>query len=274
MTNFYTEKDLEIIVATKDRTNLDFLLAMFPFAPFSSYNILVINQSKDAILESNFPTVRVINSTEVGLSKSRNLAINNAINKISLIADDDVIYFENFEKQIVKAFNKNANASIITFNHQRIGINHPKNQSKVGYQHNKKSIWNVCSIEIAFCLDIIKDNKLYFDEDFGLGSFFETAEEFLFLRNALRLKLISYYCPSIIVSHPLLSSGNFEGKEELIYARAALFCKLHKEFGYLWLLKYLFFLYRNKYIKRGECAEKLRVGLAGIKKMKELEKLK
>jgi glycosyltransferase involved in cell wall biosynthesis len=274
MQHVYTENDLEIVVATKDRINLDFLLPMFPFAPFNNFNILIVNQSKDYILESDFASVRVINSTEIGLSKSRNLGINNAAKKICLIADDDVIYLENFEKEIVKAFNINSNAAIITFNHQRIGPNHPQNQNKVGYQHNIKSIWNVSSIEIAFCLGKIKEKKLYFDENFGLGSFFETAEELLFLRNAIKQHLDIYYYPSVIVLHPLMSSGKLEGTAELVYARSALYYKINTELAYLWLLKYVFFLYRNNYIKKTEWVEKLKIGLAGIRKIKELEKLK
>jgi glycosyltransferase involved in cell wall biosynthesis len=274
MQHVYTENDLEIIVATKDRINLDFLLPMFPFAPFFNFNILIVNQSNESVLESDFPTVRVINSTDFGLSKSRNVGIDNAFKKICLIADDDVIYFENFEKEIVKAFNINSNAAIITFNHQRIGLNHPQNQNKEGYQHNIKSIWNVSSIETAFCLNKIKENKLYFDENFGLGSFFETAEELLFLRNGIKLYLDIYYYPSVIVLHPLMSSGKLEGTAELIYARAALNYKINSELAYLWLLKYVFFLYRNNYIKRTEWMKKLKTGMAGIKKMKELENFK
>lgn len=274
MSNVFSENDLEILIATKDRKNLDFLSQMFPFKPFSNYAILIINQSEINVLKSDFSSVRVINTNEKGLSKSRNMAIRNATKKICLIADDDVIYFPNFENAIINAFNQNLNASIITFNHQRIGKNNPQNSSQKGYKHDLKSIWGVSSIEIAFQLNVIKENNLFFDEYFGLGSFFETAEEFLFLKNAIELNINPYFSPSIIVSHPLLSSGNNQGDDKLIYARAALFYKTKGIFVYLWLLKYVFFLVQNNYIKRNECVKKYKIGLSGIRKYKELVKLK
>ena len=42
MTNVFLESDLEILIATKNRNNLDFLVQMFPFTSFSNFNILII----------------------------------------------------------------------------------------------------------------------------------------------------------------------------------------------------------------------------------------
>jgi len=272
MTNYYTADDLEILVATKNRTNLDFLLPMFPFSHFSNFNILIVNQSANCLLTSSFPSVKVLNSTEVGLSKSRNLSIKNASKKICLIADDDVVYFENFVSDIIYAFNSLLNPVIVTFNHLRIGMDHPKNQSEIAYKHNQRSILEVCSIEIAFNRPEIKNNGIYFDENFGLGSYFQTAEEYLFLKNSLKKKLDVYYYPSVIVSHPLLSSGRQEGKDELIYARSALMYKTKGIYVYFWLSKYLFFLFKKGFIRKSDYVKKFKVGLSGIKKFNELEK--
>jgi glycosyltransferase involved in cell wall biosynthesis len=272
MTNIFSENDLEILIATKNRDNLDFLALMFPFSSFSNYNILIINQTTDRILLSNFESVRVINVDEKGLSKSRNLAIKNASKKICLIADDDVVYFPNFDKQILTAFNHNPKASIITFNHQRIGKKEPYHNSKKTFSHSQKTIENVCSIELAFQLKDIKENNLYFDEKFGLGSYFETAEEYLFLQDALRLKLSVIFCPSVVVSHPLVSSGEHQGDVKIVFARAALFYKTKTNLAYIWLLKYVFFLARHSYIKWSECWSKYKTGLMGIQKYKELVK--
>lgn len=274
MTNVFLESDLEILIATKNRNNLDFLVQMFPFTSFSNFNILIINQSSKNQLSSDFEKVRVINVDEKGLSKSRNLAIRNAAKKICLIADDDVVYFPNFDTEIITAFNQNPKASIITFNHQREGLNSPQNSSQKAFNHSLKSIWKVCSIEIAFQLEIIKENNLFFDENFGLGSYFETAEEYLFLRDVIRLNLSAQFCPFVIVTHPLLCSGEFQGDDKILFARAALFYKTKANLVYIWLLKYVFFLVRRNYINWNECMRKYKIGLNGIQKYKELIKLK
>jgi glycosyltransferase involved in cell wall biosynthesis len=272
MTNVFSENDLEILIATKNRVNLDFLALMFPFEHFSKFNILVINQSTSIVLISEFETVRVINVNEKGLSKSRNLAIKNALKKICLLADDDVVYFPNFQNEIISAFNQNPYAAIITFNHQRIGKEKPHNISKSIYSHSKKTIENVCSIEIAFQVKDIKENNIHFDENFGLGSYFETAEEYLFLRDAIKIRLDALYYPFVIVSHPLISSGENQGDDKIVLARAALFYKTKANLAYIWLLKYVFFLARNEYIGWDECMIKYKTGLSGIRKYKELAK--
>src|SRR5690349_21405495 len=99
-----------------NRNSLDFLVPMFPFHHFSEMQILVINQTQlDNILVSDYPNVRVINSFEFGLSKSRNLALQNAKGKIVLISDDDEVFKEDFETHLVNAYNKFPNAAVICF---------------------------------------------------------------------------------------------------------------------------------------------------------------
>jgi glycosyltransferase involved in cell wall biosynthesis len=247
---------------------------MFPFEHFSKYNILIINQTTDTNLVSSFEKVSVINVDEKGLSKSRNLALKHASKKICLIADDDVVYFSNFDIEIVSAFNKNPKASVITFNHQRVGMQVPHNKSTKEYFHSKKSLENVCSIEIAFQLNDVKENNLSFDENFGLGSYFETAEEYLFLRDAFKLKLIVLFYPFVLVSHPLISSGENQGSDTILFARGALFYKIKDKLAYIWLFKYVFFLVRNNYVYWAQCTHKYKTGLSGIKKYKELVKYK
>lgn len=274
MTSLLKREDFEILIATKNKSSLAFLEAMFPFEHFSNFNVLIINQSDKNVLTSNFETIRVINSNEIGLSKSRNLAINNAIKPICLIADDDVVYVENFDKNIIKEFNSLTDASVISFNHQRIGLSRPQNNDKAGYLHNKKTIRKVCSVEIVFKLDDIKKSGICFDDYFGLGSYFETAEEFLFLRSLLKVNQKMYYNPKVILYHPLISSGECLGADRVVYAKGALSCKLHGFWAYLWLLKYVFFLYRNDYMNSNEWIYKIKIGLSGINKYKELEEAK
>ncbi|KFF06169.1 glycosyltransferase family 2 protein [Flavobacterium reichenbachii] len=270
MANVFSENDLEILIATKDRSNLDFLTKMFPSEHFSNFNLLIINQSEILVLHSEYPTVRVINAAEIGLSKSRNKAVKNAVKKICLITDDDVVFIPNFQKDIVEAFSELTEASVITFNHIRFGNSQPEKKEIQSYKHSLKSIWKVSSIEIAFKLEEIKKHQIYFDEWFGLGSFFETAEEFLFLKTALKHRLKMYYSPKIIVSHPEISSGRNEGSHQLIFARSALFYKIKGKYAYLWLLKYLLFLYRNDHISKSGFKEKYKIGLSGIYKYQEL----
>ncbi|MCP2027238.1 glycosyltransferase involved in cell wall biosynthesis [Flavobacterium sp. HSC-32F16] len=274
MSNVFSENDFEILIATKNRSNLDFLQPMFPFEHFSTFNLLIVNQTENTNLNSDYDSVRVLNTNEKGLSKSRNKAIQNASKSICLFTDDDVIFEENLRMKILSSFEKDLESSIITFNHSRIGDLEPQKKTIQTFSHNQKSIWNVSSIEIAFKLNDIKKSNISFDENFGLGSFFETAEEFLFLKSALSQNLKVSFDPQIIVSHPQFSSGKNEGSDSIIYARSALFYKLYHNFAYVWLIKYVFFLVRRKSIKISEIPKKSKAGINGISKFKELTKSK
>jgi glycosyltransferase involved in cell wall biosynthesis len=272
MLSAFSENDLEVLIATQNRNNFDFLLKMFPFEHFSNFNLVIVNQTKNKFLRSDYDSVKVINVEEKGLSKSRNRAIQNASKKICLITDDDVVFEENFHKNIISAFQYNPDSAIITFNHYRIGNTKPQKDWSDSFNHNSKSIWSVSSIEIAFLFEEIKKNDVCFDENFGLGSFFETAEEFLFLRLALQRKLKVVFFPKIIVSHPEFSSGKNEGSDSLLFARSALFYKIHGSIVYVWMAKYIFFLIRKKHIKITQILNKWKVGYNGILKYKQISK--
>jgi len=111
----YTASDLEIGIATMNRENLDFLKAMFK-QPVDEipYQILIVNQSKKHQLTSDFPNIKVINDVNFGLSRSRNLAIENTTAKILWFLDDDCEVLENAVHHIVDAHNQ-LDAGIITF---------------------------------------------------------------------------------------------------------------------------------------------------------------
>ena len=108
-------REFEILIATMNRTSLDFLSTMFINVNLHNYNVLIINQtSKDQLLQSETKKIRVINSFEKGLSKSRNLAIKNSIKDICLVADDDVVFKKGFDMHILDAHQENSHP-IITF---------------------------------------------------------------------------------------------------------------------------------------------------------------
>ena len=107
---------LEILVATMNRGTLDFLDTMFQNIRLEEVLVLVINQTEeDTQLVSDRAHIRVINSFEYGLAKSRNLAIQHAIGDICLVADDDVVYAPDLQKTISEAFAQNTRAAAFIF---------------------------------------------------------------------------------------------------------------------------------------------------------------
>ena len=255
---------LEILISTKDRDNLDFLNNIFVNNNAHSNPILIINQTQN--LNFSCPhsdNINLINVNEIGLSKSRNLAIENAKADICLLADDDIVYENNFGSIVLNAFNINPSADIITFKMSDLNGNSFKDYPVV-INHNKKSLSFVNSVVIAFRRNSIISNKVFFDENFGLGSTFQTADEYVFLRNAMSLNLNIVFHNEVILSHPIDSSGKDVASDRILFAKGALFYKYYNIISFFKLIHYLYLMLNFKYISLGQVLNKYFIGVKGI----------
>ncbi|TYA58292.1 glycosyltransferase family A protein [Formosa maritima] len=262
---------LEILVATTNRTNLDFIYNMFKNNVLEDYYILIINQTtKEEVLISELPNVRVINSFERGLSKSRNLAIREAIGEICLLADDDVVYQRHFEKPILESFKNMPEAGIISF--KTITTDGKRYSNYPNQKINLQKFYKkVLSIEISFKRDAIIKNKLFFNENFGLGSVFQDGENRLFFEDVFKTNQIkAYFSPEFIVIHEPLSSSDDVASDRFIFARSALNYKLHGNFAWLYVIRLIVSLVRKKLISFSEISSKFRVANQGIKTYKSM----
>ncbi|WP_157805330.1 glycosyltransferase family 2 protein [Confluentibacter citreus] len=256
-----------------NREDLAFLNKIFGNNNFKDYQILIINQTTPKkLLKSDFKNIRVINSFDLGLTKSRNLAIVNAIGDICLIADDDVEYVLDFDKIIISSFSALKHASAIRF---RIGTftgkdykNYPLKSKRL---INKKDIIDASSIEIAFKRNEII-NKISFNTFFGLGSYFTCGEEYLFLKEMINKKLQVYYQNDTIVKHSFERSTDNIAGDDFVKAQAALYYHDYKNLSYLLLIKFIFFLLRKSMISYSQILDKYNKGLSGITIYKKLER--
>ena len=252
-----------------NRNSLDFLFPMFPFSHFSNFTILIINQTDESnLLESNYSSVRVINSFEKGISKSRNLGIKNAVKQIILIADDDVVFIDDFQNNIINTYNENRIASAICFQtitkEGNLYSKYPKKTDEL----NNKQLRKVLSIELTFILGDIKYENCMFNEFFGLGSKFQDSETYFFLKKIKKRGLKIGFSPKNIVIHESFSSSDEASSDRIIYARMAGFYKIYGIIAYLFLFKYMFFLVRKYSFSFSQIRKKFSVGISGIKDYK------
>lgn len=245
------------MVSTMNRNSLDFLLPMFPFAHFSQFNILVINQTtEETILQSDYDSVRVINTFEKGLSKSRNLALDNAKGSLSIVADDDIVYEFNFTEKILMAFNQNPDAAIISFRAKTTqGRFFKKYPAKRVLADSFRRL-NIMSIEMVLNREICGDVR--FNENFGLGAKFPLGEEAIFLNELYKKGLSIITEPETIVIHPEITSNDKVTVEEKYYVQGAFFTKLFGNRYLKWLFLKLFYDVKQNKLKPGQikCAIK------------------
>lgn len=230
--------DLNYLVSTMDQKNKSLIHIMNIRS-----DAVVVNQIKDGNentlkYDENSHRVTWIDIDEKGLSKSRNLALRNSENSISVLADDDLIYLDNTHEIIHKAFNQYDEADIICF--QVRGIERKfKNYSAKVKKLNFFSAMKVSSVEIAFRTRSIKNANIKFDEDFGAGSKYIMGEENIFLSQALKKGLKIYYVPEVIADLHLGDSSWFQGYNELFFiSRGASFYKMNKTLSIILILQW------------------------------------
>jgi|TARA_B100001057_G_scaffold292128_1_gene292185 hypothetical protein len=261
---------LQLLISSKGKKNFNFLDEMFHKCDADQFSILLVDQTKR---ETNFKPLHkkysfaYFNIPSNGLSNSRNFAINKSYADICLICDDDVVFEKDFANIIIESFQNEKSADIITFR-----ANNSLNKLFKKYPnktiHNYKTIAYINSFLIAFKRSKIIDRKVFFDPLFGLGSIFQTADEYIFLRDALEKKLNLLASKKIILKHKEFSSGQNAGSDKIIFARSAVFSKYYGNIAYLKLIHHIYLLLINGKIKFHEIIVKFMAGFNGIKKYK------
>lgn len=202
---------IEVLVSTMNQSNYDLLCDM----NISSDCVIVNQCNKESIkiISHNSYQAKWINSSQKGLSRSRNLAIKNSSADICILADDDLIYTEDYHHNIIQAFEDNPSADVIAFKVE--GINKKfKDYPIKKMRLNFITAMKISSVQIAFKRKSLIYNDIIFKEEFGSGSIFYAGEENILLSECLRKGLIIYYVPLKIADINLGDSTWFEGFNE------------------------------------------------------------
>lgn len=197
------EKDYSIIAVSNIKTNA-----------------VIINQcsknSTTQISAANLSSIKWINTTERGLSKSRNMAISNACADICLIADNDEKFDDDCGQKILKAYEDLPDADIIIFDLH----NKPTKLKPKIYQLKRLETLRVCSWQITFKRQAILNNRVFFDIKLGAGTGNGAGEENKFLIDCYDKGLKIYHVPLNIALMKDNESTWFSGfDEEFFYKR-------------------------------------------------------
>lgn len=230
---------LQVLVSTlKQGNNSDLVKRMN-----INSDAIVINQCEiDSanFYEENKCKIEWYNSSERGLSKSRNMALNKATGDICIFADDDLIYVDNMEQLVINEFKKEPNVDIIVF--QVEGINRKFKK----YYHSERylgyiSALKVSSVEIAFRLSSIKKNSIAFNEKFGAGALYEMGEENIFLYECLRNRLRIKYVPIKIADLYIGKSSWFKGYNDKYFRDlGAIYAEMSRHLSWFLIIQFAF----------------------------------
>ena len=188
-------------------------------------------------------TVTYVETTERGLSRSRNMAIDKADADICILCDNDVEYLPDYESRIMDGFEKHPDADLIVFYIER------KEKPRPNYAASKRmgylSVLKIFSPEVAFKRESIRG--IDFDVRFGAGSGrYLMGEENIFLYDCLKRGLKIYYEPVKIAKLREEKSTWFSGYDDSFFiSRGAGYCAMSR-FGSLILI--LQFAIRKRFL--------------------------
>lgn len=169
-------------------------------------DVVVVNQCEhNSVEEFDFINksgkmchCKFINTSERGLSRSRNMAIQNSWGDVCLICDDDEYMVDECETIITEAYKENPDAGIIAFalNRKDLKKSYPTKKKHLSF----KQILKTSSLQITFSRHLLCKYNIQFDEKMGSGTGNGGGEENKFLLDWRKKKAIMLYYPKIIAT--------------------------------------------------------------------------
>lgn len=187
---------IQVLVATMHQTDHSLLEKMNIQTDAIVGNQCDRNEIEE--FEWNGHKIQYLSFAERGLSQNRNNALIRADADVCLLADDDMVYDNNYAQTVEEAFNNHPDADVIIFN-----IKEPVIQRYVIQKTMKVNYLNYLrygSVRIAFKLQSVREHAITFNQCFGTGTPRGFGEDNLFLTACLNNKLRIYAIPQSIAS--------------------------------------------------------------------------
>lgn len=218
---------LEVLVVTMNQSDCRLAELMNACGAGEEYGVILANQAnRNEIQQENMQgtPVKMITSMTRGVGLNRNIALLASTADILLFADDDITYFDNFQENVYKAFQKNRDADVVIF-----GM-HITRDDKIIHTVNVKNkrlhIWN--ALKYGACVIAIKrsallKSRLCFSQLFGGGCQYSCGEDSLFISDCIKKGLKVYGCDFILGKCAQDSSTWFSGyHKKFFYDKGAL----------------------------------------------------
>ena len=232
-------KTIEVLISTMNQIDFSLLDKMN-----ISTDAVVVNQcGKNDYFEFEYKShhVKWINSNQVGLSKSRNLALSYSSGDVCVISDDDEIFYDDFSEKLLYFYNKHKNTSLITFNIDSINNVRKRYFIKKDKRLHFFNIYRYGSARISFKRKFVLTNSIFFNITIGAGTKdIPSGEDNLFVKMCLKYGAKPRSVPVSVAKIDDSESNWFAGFDEKYFAhRGALMKLLHPKIHILMDFQYL-----------------------------------
>lgn len=174
--------------------------------------------------------IRSLCFNERGVGRNRNNALLRADAEHILFADEDIVYDDDYEEKVLKAFEENPDADMILFNVMAV-------ESRRTYENRKKkrvrwyNYGRYPAYSIGAKLESLRKANVWFSLLYGGGARYSNGEDSLFLHDCLKKKLVIISVP-VTIGHEVPREGGtstwFHGfNEKFFYDRGVLYHDLY-----------------------------------------------
>lgn len=244
------EKILTLAISTMGE-RLSYVLDTFSAICIENIEILILVQKpKDRTVINNIEGVNVICLDSIGLSKSRNAAINLSQGEYIWFLDDDV---EITEQQLFELIVKIKASPTFDVFRVQIGCIEWENQLYKKYKVigdvSRSNMLQISSIEIIAKKSFIHEKEIFFNEKIGLGATYQSCEEVNFLIDLYDSGASFLFINEVFVRHTCLVEGRLPANNNIFEIKGATASRFSKPFSFIlisyWSLK--FFIKEKKF---------------------------
>jgi glycosyltransferase involved in cell wall biosynthesis len=256
--------NLEILCTTMFQTDFSKVLEMN-----IQTDVVFANQDyRNEYIEEkiNGNVIKMITSAQRGVGKNRNTALLYATGDICLFADDDMVYYDDYEKGVLRAFDELEDADIIIFNCDSESERKPKVNSRI----SRVRSWNFMTYgtyRIAVRRESILKNNIHFTPLFGGGARYGSGEDSLFLSESLK-KGLKVYTHSLFIGMVKQEESTwFNGfNEKYLFDKGAWISAAFPKLKYILLLLFTYKFKRRTEFTYAQIYKMLLNGINGFNK--------
>ena len=167
-------------------------------------NIYLIHQTLTPEMIPSFLLQKNIHYQKIilqNLSNAKNQGLKLSKSRIVTILDDDIIISENYFAEAIKIFMKEK-LDILFFRINKFKSNIPLTINMKNFDHNINYKNSSCCLSSAMWINKKKKFEIEFDNNFGLGAKYGSADETDFIFRALNINKRIRYISKSFVYHP------------------------------------------------------------------------
>lgn len=232
------KRDLEVLISALEKDPAQLASQMNLECDAVLVNQGSVESSCD-ISTDNGHTVRVFETRERGVGRSRNKALDLADSEIIMFSDDDIVYSTGYKDLVLKAFKSEPDADIIMFNFNVGEARRTYHIDKV-IRVRKWSVGRYPAYAAATKLERIRKSNVRFSHLFGGGAKYSSGEDNLFFMDCLRAGLKIKAVPVTIGTEVFRESTWFHGFNEKFFKdRGVLYSFLYGRMATVWAIRFV-----------------------------------